>query len=121
MRAPVSPAAKASSFVAASSAVVAISASGAAGGGLIDLGDNTLDIPAGAQIANLVTVADGAQLSSSTGGGTLTAAQALTLAAGPGTLKLSGTSSSVLTVARSLGGDARAGQVVDAAAAQVAA
>ncbi|HOB92630.1 MAG TPA: autotransporter-associated beta strand repeat-containing protein [Aquabacterium sp.] len=90
-----------------------LSSSGAAGTGTIALGANTLDITGAAVLANRVTVADGAQITSSSGSGTLASAQGLTLAPGGSTLRLAGSAGGALVVGSNLVGDASAGQVVE--------
>jgi filamentous hemagglutinin family protein len=73
-----------------------------AGLGLIALGSNTLDIAAGASVANDLSLAAGAALTNSAGAGTLAAsASALSLAEGS-TLTVSSAGTG-LTIARSIG------------------
>ena len=69
-----------------------------AGTGTIALGANTLDIAAGASVGNTITVANGATITSSSGGGTL-AAGTLNLGAGVG-ITLSSAGGGTLGVAR---------------------
>ena len=70
------------------------------GDGVINLGANTLDISGGASLPNVVTIADGGTITSSSGSGTLAAnATPLTLPASA-TLTLSSGGGGTLTLAR---------------------